>query len=70
MSTLLTVQETASRLRISKAAVRSLVKAGRLRPVRLLGRKLLFTERCLEEAIRGAMNGCGCPDVRPARRHR
>lgn len=44
---LLTVVETARRLRVSRRTVERLIKAGRLRPVRI-GRRVLITTQELE----------------------
>lgn len=44
---LLTVAETAGRLRVSRRTVERLIKAGRLRPVRI-GRRVLITTQELE----------------------
>lgn len=41
---LLTVPETAERLRVSRRTVERLIDAGRIRPVRI-GRRVLVTER-------------------------
>jgi excisionase family DNA binding protein len=54
MSKLLTLRETADRLRLSEWTVRRMVKDGRLQPCPLTPGKLLFTEAAVEQVIRQA----------------
>jgi excisionase family DNA binding protein len=49
-----TVQDVAERLNLSRWLVYDLVKAGRLRAVRLTPGRLRFTEAAVEEAVRQA----------------
>jgi excisionase family DNA binding protein len=51
---LITVSELAERLRCSRWGIYAMVRDGRLRAVRLSGRRLLFNEMTVEEAIRRA----------------
>jgi excisionase family DNA binding protein len=51
---LLTIDEVAERFRCTKWGVYAMARDGRLAAVRLTGRRLLFTERAVEEAIRRA----------------
>jgi predicted site-specific integrase-resolvase len=46
--------QAAERLGMSPCSLRQLVKAGTVRPARLLKGKLLFSEAALEEAVRDA----------------
>ena len=57
MGRLLTTGEAAERLHLSEWTIRDLVKAGSLRPVRLVRGKLLFTEEELERAVQEAIAG-------------
>jgi len=50
MVTLMSVNEAAGRLRISPWTVRALIRAGKLRPVRL-GRRVLLPESELERLV-------------------
>jgi excisionase family DNA binding protein len=52
MSPLLTVEDVARRLQLSRWLVYDLVKAGRLKAVRLTPGRLRFTEEAVEEAVR------------------
>lgn len=54
MPNLLRVCDVAQRLNVSKWTVYGLVADGKLRPVRLLTGRLLFTELALEQAITAA----------------
>ena len=47
---LLTVSESADRLRLSRRTVERLIASGRIRPVRI-GRRVLVTERELEAFV-------------------
>jgi excisionase family DNA binding protein len=68
MAKLLNSAQAAERLGISVWSVQNMVRRGRLRPVRLLEGKLLFTEQALEEAVRLAQQGApaGRPAAEPA----
>jgi excisionase family DNA binding protein len=54
VSTLLTTDEVAAKLRLSPWTVRTLVREGRLTPVRLTPRKLLFEESAVDRAVQEA----------------
>jgi excisionase family DNA binding protein len=51
---LLKVNEVAERLRCSRWGIYNMVRDGRLAAIRLSGRRLLFTEDAVEEAILNA----------------
>ncbi len=52
MSQLLTVQETADRLRCSRATVYQLARSGKLPSIRLLRGRILFDPTILADALR------------------
>jgi excisionase family DNA binding protein len=51
---LITVNELAERLRCSRWGIYSMVRDGRLTAIRLSGRRLLFSEEAIENALRSA----------------
>ena len=53
MAELLTLNEVADRLRVSRRTVERLIQAGRLRPTRI-GARTLITERELEAYVAAA----------------
>lgn len=55
MSELLTLDEVAERLRVSRRTIERLVSAGRIRPSRI-GRRILVTDQELEAYI-GSLRG-------------
>jgi excisionase family DNA binding protein len=61
MTQLLNLAEAARRLNVSCCTLRRLVRDGKVRPVKLLKGKLLFSESGLEEAVRAAEESAPAP---------